>query len=95
MRKPDAKIYDLALEEVDKFAREKGRGGVVAGEVVFLDNIGENLKAGRNKGFRTVKVGLGRAFEAVDELEGITGLELAGSAPRVTVTPKIPSSSKL
>jgi HAD superfamily hydrolase (TIGR01509 family) len=98
LRKPDPSIYSLALAEVDKFAMEKrGWGEVEAGEVVFLDDIGENLKAGREMGFRTVKVELGRAFEAVDELESITGLKLAGGHPRVAVGPKIPftSTSKL
>ncbi|TVY38152.1 Acyl-CoA dehydrogenase family member, partial [Lachnellula occidentalis] len=93
LRKPDAAIYDLALREVDAFSRNSGRGPVEAGDVVFLDDIGENLKAGRRKGFRTVKVTLGKAFEAVDELEAITGLELAGTHPRIAVEPKFPSSS--
>jgi hypothetical protein len=34
-------------------------------------------------------VKLGRAYEAVDELEKVTGLKLAGSHPRVPVEPKI------
>lgn len=97
LRKPDPRIYEYALREVDKFARanatsERGRSlgwadGVKAEEVVFLDDIGENLKGGRKLGFRTVKVWLGRAFEAVDELEAITGLKLAGDHPRIPVTP--------
>lgn len=89
LRKPDPAIYDLALREVDKFSKEKGKGGVEAGDVLFLDDIGENLKWGQRKGFRTLKVHLGRAFEAVDELEKVTGLKLAGDHPRIPVEPKI------
>lgn len=89
LRKPDPKIYDLALKEVDKFSKENGKGGVVAGDVLFLDDIGENLKAGKQKGFMTLKVNLGRAFEAVDEMEKVTGLKLAGNHPRIPVEPKI------
>lgn len=98
LRKPDPAIYELALREVDGFARknaasEKGRRlgwkeGIKAHEIVFLDDIGENLKAGKKMGFGTIKVPLGRAFEAVDQLEHATGLSLAGSHPRVAVEPK-------
>ncbi|EGO60230.1 hypothetical protein NEUTE1DRAFT_75063 [Neurospora tetrasperma FGSC 2508] len=97
LRKPDPRIYQLALEKVDQFARanadsERGkRGGWGEGvrpeDFVFLDDIGENLKAARKAGFRTIKVGLGKAFEAVDELESVTGLKLAGDHPRIAVKP--------
>ncbi|KAJ8123912.1 hypothetical protein O1611_g9484 [Lasiodiplodia mahajangana] len=99
LRKPDPRIYEHTLWEVDKFARanassERGRSlawtdGVKPEEVVFLDDIGENLKGGRKIGFRTIKVSLGKAFEAVDELEAITGLQLAGDHPRIPVQPKM------
>jgi len=98
MRKPDAVIYDYALREVDRFAREnpeKGApDGVRAGEILFLDDIGENLKAAKAKGFGTIKVNLGRTFEAVDQLEEVTGMKLAGDHPRIAVVPNI-SKSKL
>ncbi|KAK3358916.1 HAD-like domain-containing protein [Lasiosphaeria hispida] len=97
LRKPDPAIYQLALERVDTFARanagsERGRRGgwaegVRAGDVVFLDDIGENLKAARQAGFMTIKVPLGRAFEAVDKLEKVTGLALAGDHPRKPMKP--------
>lgn len=98
LRKPDPAIYALAVSELDKFAKanqdsEKGKqlgwkDGVGAEEVVFLDDIGENLKAAKAAGFGTIKVHLGRAFEAVDALEELTGLKLAGDHPRIAVTPK-------
>lgn len=93
LRKPDPEIYRLALERLNAFARGNAhtkRGaaggwgdGVKPGEVLFLDDIGENLKAARAQGFGTIKVHLGRAFEAVEELEKVTGLSLAGSHQRV------------
>lgn len=95
LRKPDPRIYGLALEKVDEFARRnadtpRGRrngwkDGVRAEDVLFLDDIGENLKAGKNAGFRTIKVPLGRAFEAVEELERVTGVKLDGGHPKVPV----------
>jgi len=93
MRKPDAVIYEYAVRELDAYARahpEKGApNGVTAGDILFLDDIGENLKAAKKAGFRTVKVNLGKAFEAVDQLEEVTGLELAGDHPRIAVVPRI------
>jgi FMN phosphatase YigB (HAD superfamily) len=99
LRKPDPKIYQLALKRVDEYARsnahtERGKAGgwatgIRAEDVLFLDDIGENLKAAKKTGFRTLRVHLGRAFEAVDELEAITGLKLAGDHPRIPVKPKM------
>lgn len=45
-------------------------------DVLFLDDIGANLKAARNAGFRTIKVSLGRTQDAVRELERVTGMKL-------------------
>ncbi|KAL2192046.1 HAD-like protein [Thermothelomyces heterothallicus CBS 203.75] len=97
MRKPDPRIYQLTLQRVNEFAKanadtERGRAlgwseGVKADEIVFLDDIGENLKAAKAAGFRTIKVPLGRAYEAVEELEKVTGLALAGDHPKVPIKP--------
>ncbi|ROV96306.1 hypothetical protein VMCG_07681 [Cytospora schulzeri] len=98
IRKPDPRIYQLAVRETDKYAREnaespRGRelgweNGIKPGDVLFLDDIGQNLKAGREAGFRTIKVKLGRAFEAVEELETVTGLSLAGDHPKIPIKPR-------
>ncbi len=92
LRKPEPAIYQMALRETDRYARayaETPRGlangwkdGVAPGDILFLDDIGENLKFAKHAGFRTIKVHLGCAYEAVDELEAITGLKLAGDHPR-------------
>jgi methionine salvage enolase-phosphatase E1 len=39
------------------------------GDILFLDDIGGNLKAAKQFGMRTIKVNLGRTNEAVRELE--------------------------
>jgi len=97
LRKPDPKIYQLALQKVNEFAESNAdskRGkqgdwgsGIKAGEIVFLDDIGENLKAAKQAGFRTIKVPLGRAYEAVEQLENITGLALAGDHLKIPIKP--------
>jgi epoxide hydrolase-like predicted phosphatase len=76
LRKPERKIYELALSELDRFNRESGGDGVKAGDVVFIDDIGENLKAAKGLGMRTIKVWLGKIKNAVKELEGATGISL-------------------
>ncbi|KAK3905139.1 HAD-like domain-containing protein [Staphylotrichum tortipilum] len=102
LRKPDPRIYQLALQKVDEFARanaasERGRAlgwadGVSAADIVFLDDIGENLKAASGAGFGTIRVPLGKAYEAVDKLEGVTELKLAGTHPRIPIKPNFKGS---
>lgn len=46
VRKPDPRFYQLALEAL----------GVEAGEAVFLDDLGVNLKPARQLGMTTIKV---------------------------------------
>jgi haloacid dehalogenase superfamily, subfamily IA, variant 3 with third motif having DD or ED len=76
LRKPDPKIYEVAIQEMNVLAKQRGVGPVQPSDIVFFDDIGENLKAGKNAGLRTVKVTLGRTQDAVKELEKITGLDL-------------------
>ncbi|CAK7244785.1 MAG: hypothetical protein STHCBS139747_006331 [Sporothrix thermara] len=92
LRKPEPAMYQMAVRETDRYARSHAdtprgianawKDGVEAGDILFLDDIGENLKFGKQQGFRTIKVNLGRAYEAVDQLEAITGLKLHGNHPR-------------
>ncbi|KAK0389701.1 hypothetical protein NLU13_3274 [Sarocladium strictum] len=96
IRKPDPAMYWYARHRVNEYAklnaatpRGKALGwaaGVQPEDILFLDDIGENLKEARRQGFRTIKAPLGRAYEAVDELEKATGLKLAGTHPRVPAT---------
>ncbi|KAF2278787.1 HAD-like protein [Westerdykella ornata] len=78
LRKPDPRAYELAVRECDRVARAKGLPGIEAGDVLFLDDIGVNLKWARRSGLRTIKVELGRTGEAVRLLEVETGLRLSG-----------------
>lgn len=79
LRKPDPKIYEVAIQEMDALAKKRGLPGVQPSDIVFFDDIGENLKAAKRAGLRTVKVTLGRIEDAVKELEKITGLPLLES----------------
>ncbi|PHH71855.1 hypothetical protein CDD80_4954 [Ophiocordyceps camponoti-rufipedis] len=86
LRKPDAAIYQLAVATLDKYAKDhaasaRGRRcgwelGIKAHDIVFLDDIGDNLKAAAAQGFRTIRVLLGRTSEAVEKLEQVTGMGL-------------------
>lgn len=82
MRKPSPEIYSLTLRTLS----EKYPSSSLSPEdILFLDDIGENLKAAKTSGFRTLKVELGKAYEAVEELERITGLNLSGDHPKVPI----------
>lgn len=62
--KPDLRIYQVLL----------ARLGVPASSIVYLDDIGRNLKPGRDLGMTTIKVG--DPVTALHELGGLLGLEL-------------------
>ena len=64
VRKPDPKFYELACDTA----------GVEPDEVVFLDDLGVNLKPARAMGMTTIKVV--DADEAIDELEQVVGFSL-------------------
>lgn len=72
-RKPSRDIYDLAIQRLDEFDKQKGGKGIKPEDVVFLDDIGENLKTGREMGMKTIRVQLGKTWRAVKELERILG----------------------
>ncbi|OJJ49902.1 hypothetical protein ASPZODRAFT_128463 [Penicilliopsis zonata CBS 506.65] len=76
LRKPDPRIYEAAIKEMNQIAKTKGIDAVEASDIVFLDDIGENLKAAKKAGMETIKVTLGKTYDAVKELEKITGLDL-------------------
>lgn len=79
LRKPDPRIYQVAIQEMDALAKKRGLAGVQPSDIVFFDDIGENLKAAKKAGLRTVKVTLGKADNAVREIEKLTGLSLLES----------------
>jgi putative hydrolase of the HAD superfamily len=63
VRKPDPRLYEMACEIVS----------VEPPQVVFLDDLGVNLKPARAMGMKTIKVADHGA--AIKELEEILGLE--------------------
>jgi putative hydrolase of the HAD superfamily len=64
VRKPDPRFYEMACEIVD----------VAPTEVVYLDDLGINLKPARAMGMRTIKVISPEV--ALDELSAIVGIPL-------------------
>ncbi|XP_042708386.2 acyl-CoA dehydrogenase family member 10 isoform X4 [Chrysemys picta bellii] len=68
--KPDPRIYTLCLERL----------GVQPKESIFLDDIGQNLKAAAQLGIKTVKVDDPEA--ALKELETYLGFPLWGFVPQ-------------
>ena len=73
MRKPSRDIYQLAVHRLDAYDREQGGDGIQAKDVVYLDDIGENLKTGKLLGMKTIRVQLGKTWRAVKELEAALG----------------------
>jgi len=69
VRKPEPRFYELACETA----------GVRPDEVVFLDDLGVNLKPARAMGMHTIKVTEPGA--ALAELAAVTGLALADLTP--------------
>ncbi|MCJ1463245.1 hypothetical protein MMC07_001850 [Pseudocyphellaria aurata] len=82
LRKPQPEIYELALAKIDAHDKESGGEGIKMAEILFLDDIGENLKTARQLGMRTLRVRLGETWRAVKELEGLLGMELMDEKAR-------------
>ena len=82
LRKPDRKIYELTVQKLDERSRQNGGSGIKAEDVVFLDDIGENLKMAKVIGMRTIKVQLGKTWRAVKELEGVLNVDLMDEKTR-------------
>ena len=79
MRKPNRDIYDYTIGKVREHWPQID---VKAQDIVFLDDIGENLKMGKKVGMRTIRVYLGKTADAVKELEQATGEELLDGAAK-------------
>ena len=84
MRKPDEEAYKYAIVRLREFVRTKWLGGgVEAEDIIFLDDIGANLRTGKKLGMRTIKVNLGHVDQAVKELERVTGLDVTSNGPKL------------
>ncbi|HEV3225901.1 MAG TPA: HAD-IA family hydrolase [Acidimicrobiales bacterium] len=64
VRKPDPKIYEIACDEL----------GAQPSEIVFLDDLGVNLKPAAAMGMTTIKVY--DASQAISALEAVVGFAL-------------------
>ncbi len=64
-RKPERRFYEIALEQA----------GLDASEVVFLDDLGVNLKPARELGMTTIKVE--DPAVAIEQLQGLLGIDLS------------------
>ncbi|KAI8615696.1 HAD-like domain-containing protein [Chytriomyces sp. MP71] len=67
LRKPDPAFFLHACKVLE----------VQPHECIFLDDIGDNLKAARALKMQTIRVIVGRVPEAISELEKLTGLSLS------------------
>ncbi|KAF9922011.1 hypothetical protein FBU30_007911 [Linnemannia zychae] len=73
LRKPDPAIYKKAGEIV----------GLRPEEIVFLDDIGANLKAAQKEGWTTIRVQLGKPRQAIEQLEVTLGITLLSPESRL------------
>ncbi|CEL55607.1 Bifunctional epoxide hydrolase 2 OS=Homo sapiens GN=EPHX2 PE=1 SV=2 [Rhizoctonia solani AG-1 IB] len=71
-RKPEPAIYQYACKA----------NGVSPEEVVFLDDLGLNLKTAQKLGMRTIHVPIGGSREAVQQLQQLLGIQLLDSEIR-------------
>ena len=78
MRKPNKDIYDYTLAQL----KQRWGDEIQADDVLFLDDIGENLKMAKKLGFGTIRVFLGKTDDAVRELEKATGEQLLDTAAK-------------
>ena len=103
VRKPDPSIFAIALEKCTETRRKsKGASGssvtapvqpqLPPSSVLFLDDLGTNLKSARSLGFETIKV-TAEYGRALHELQSKTGAQMddliaeIGSVDPATATP--------
>ncbi|KAK7023959.1 epoxide hydrolase [Favolaschia claudopus] len=75
-RKPEKRFYQIALE----------RNSLRAEEVVFLDDIGINLKAAKELGMETIHVPIGGTLAATKKLEAKLGIDLTSHPMEEEIT---------
>ena len=75
-RKPEPTIYDFTMAKIQEFCKINSDTTIANGDVLFLDDIGSNLRPARARGWKTIKVKLGEEKDAVRELEEWTKMSL-------------------
>jgi microsomal epoxide hydrolase len=84
MRKPAEDIYQYAIIRLHEFVKKRWQNDNVKAEnIVFIDDIGTNLKTAKKLGMRTIKVTLGKVDLAVNEIEKVTGLDLTSDKSKL------------
>ncbi|CAE6492213.1 unnamed protein product [Rhizoctonia solani] len=83
-RKPEPGIYEYACKA----------NGVSPNEVVFLDDLGLNLKTAQKLGMKTMHVPIGGSRKAVEQLEQLLGMQLLDDENK-TSKPQLGGKSKL
>ncbi|KAJ7632190.1 HAD-like protein [Roridomyces roridus] len=68
-RKPEHKFYQMALD----------RNGLRAEQVIFLDDIGANLRAAKELGMETIHVTIGGTLAAAKKLEAKLEMDLTSN----------------
>ena len=76
MRKPEPRIYHYTMQRLQEIVGSD----LTSNQIIFLDDIGENLKAAKAAGMRTIKVWLGKTQQAVQELQDIIDMDLLDSS---------------
>ena len=83
LRKPSPEAYELTIRKLNEYSSRTGGEEIRAEDIIFLDDIGENVKAARNLGMRTIKVQMGKTWRAVKVLEDeLGGVELLDEKTR-------------
>ncbi|KAJ7273210.1 HAD-like domain-containing protein [Mycena rebaudengoi] len=74
-----SRFYQMALD----------RNGLEPQEVIFLDDIGINLKAAKQLGMETIHVPIGGTLDAAKKLEARLGIDLTGHPTEGEVVAKL------
>ena len=103
MRKPEPRIFELAIQKANEWMRTAAAGGpsgapvaaLQADQVLFLDDLGVNLKAAQKCGMATIKVtsDYGLALRQLSSLTGVALDAIIATIPPTTAAAASASTS--
>ena len=80
LRKPNVKIYQYLLKRINQLNQNNiSENDIQYNNIVFLDDIGINVKSAAKLGINTIKVGLNGQINAIKKLERIVNKALLPS----------------
>jgi len=79
MRKPERRIYELALRMCSDKLEADGKSRLDGKYVVMLDDLRINLKTASELGMKTIHVPIGGSRQSIRELEVVLGIPLLAS----------------